>query len=201
MLHLFLYENFLTANEWLGAKLTATSSCAFISLLGYCLGVGDRHTENILGDINSGACVHVDYSCLFDKAKTFDIPETVPFRFTPNMRKLVTLGNEQRAFIGFGTFAAKVVKASATDLCGLLDSLIYDPLIEWKGGTSKVDGNYICITIVEKTLSEFVRSRMLGCYGEVNHTNSEKVFFSELVCEASSELNLSKMYFGWAPFL
>jgi phosphatidylinositol kinase/protein kinase (PI-3 family) len=152
VLHFFLYENFLTASDWLCAKLTSISSCAAISLLGYCLGLGDRHTENILIDVNSGACIHVDYSCLFDKAKSFEVPETVPFRFTQNLKKLVTLGNDQSAFISFGAFAAKSVKASAMDMCGLLDSLIYDPLIEWKKGTSSIDGNHTSITCRENII-------------------------------------------------
>jgi Phosphatidylinositol 3- and 4-kinase len=31
--------------------------------------LGDRHCENILLDSNTGDVVHVDFNCLFDKAR------------------------------------------------------------------------------------------------------------------------------------
>lgn len=69
-------------------------------MVGFILGLGDRHGENILLDTNTGAVQHVDFNCLFEKVryrykfgltlrdyqgKTFDIPELVPFRLTQNM--------------------------------------------------------------------------------------------------------------------
>jgi serine/threonine-protein kinase ATR len=47
--------------------------------------LGDRHCENILLDMNSGAAVHVDFNCLFDKGKQLEVPERVPFRLTQNI--------------------------------------------------------------------------------------------------------------------
>jgi serine/threonine-protein kinase ATR len=49
------------------------------------MGLGDRHTENILIDRTNGECVHVDFDCLFDKGLSLAKPEIVPFRLTPNI--------------------------------------------------------------------------------------------------------------------
>jgi len=38
-----------------------------MSMVGYILGVGDRHGENILLDQKCGDVVHVDFNCLFNK--------------------------------------------------------------------------------------------------------------------------------------
>lgn len=38
-----------------------------MSMVGYILGLGDRHGENILFDSESGDTVHVDFNCLFNK--------------------------------------------------------------------------------------------------------------------------------------
>jgi phosphatidylinositol kinase/protein kinase (PI-3 family) len=38
-----------------------------MSIVGYILGLGDRHGENILFDSTNGDCVHVDFNCLFNK--------------------------------------------------------------------------------------------------------------------------------------
>jgi len=40
-----------------------------MSFVGYVLGLGDRHAENILLDATSGAAVHVDFNCLFEKVR------------------------------------------------------------------------------------------------------------------------------------
>lgn len=36
-------------------------------MVGYILGLGDRHGENILFDSKCGDCVHVDFNCLFNR--------------------------------------------------------------------------------------------------------------------------------------
>ena len=38
-------------------------------MVGYILGLGDRHGENILMDTVTGEIVHVDFNCLFNKVK------------------------------------------------------------------------------------------------------------------------------------
>lgn len=58
---------------------------AVMSIVGYILGLGDRHGENILFDSVNGDTVHVDFNCLFNKGELFEVPEVVPFRLTHNM--------------------------------------------------------------------------------------------------------------------
>lgn len=59
-------------------------SQALWCMLGYVVGLGDRHGENILLEIDSGRVVHVDFDCLFGKGMLLPRPETVPFRLTQN---------------------------------------------------------------------------------------------------------------------
>ena len=54
-------------------------------MVGYVLGLGDRHGENILFDSKTGDCFHVDFNCLFNKGETFECPERVPFRLTQQL--------------------------------------------------------------------------------------------------------------------
>jgi serine/threonine-protein kinase ATR len=44
-----------------------------MSMVGWILGLGDRHCENILLDNNTGDVVHVDFNCLFEKASDFQV--------------------------------------------------------------------------------------------------------------------------------
>ena len=60
-------------------------------MVGHVVGLGDRHGENILLDSTTGDCVHVDFSCLFDKGLDLECPECVPFRCTQVSRALASL--------------------------------------------------------------------------------------------------------------
>ncbi len=80
-------------------------SSAVMSVIGYVIGLGDRHLDNVLVDVETGEVgaerdkpvvvpvecywhfqiVHIDYNICFEKGKHLRVPETVPFRMTANM--------------------------------------------------------------------------------------------------------------------
>lgn len=57
-----------------------------MSIIGYIIGLGDRHLDNVLVDLTTGEVVHIDYNVCFEKGKTLRVPEKVPFRMTANIR-------------------------------------------------------------------------------------------------------------------
>lgn len=72
----------LFAQCFVTTALRFYGSVAVISIVGYILGLGDRHLDNILVDFSSGDVVHIDYNVCFDKGLRLKIPEIVPFRLT-----------------------------------------------------------------------------------------------------------------------
>lgn len=78
-------ERFTTPHNWYEARNSYVRTTAVMSIVGYILGLGDRHGENILFDSVNGDTVHVDFNCLFNKGELFEVPEVVPFRLTHNM--------------------------------------------------------------------------------------------------------------------
>ena len=72
-----MYFNFI-----LERRLAYTRSCATSSMIGYILGLGDRHIQNILVDQNTAELVHIDFGFAFEQSKILPTPETVPFRLT-----------------------------------------------------------------------------------------------------------------------
>lgn len=58
-----------------------------MSVIGYLIGLGDRHLDNILVKCTSGEVVHIDYNVCFEKGKTLRVPEKVPFRMSPNLEE------------------------------------------------------------------------------------------------------------------
>ena len=58
---------FTGSGEWYMKSSTYSRSIAVMSVIGYIIGLGDRHLDNILMDFNSGEIVHIDYNVCFDK--------------------------------------------------------------------------------------------------------------------------------------
>ena len=57
-------------------------SVATNSIVGHVLGMGDRHTTNMLIDNSTGELVHIDLGVAFELRKILPTPETNPFRLT-----------------------------------------------------------------------------------------------------------------------
>jgi ataxia telangiectasia mutated family protein len=76
----FLMENYPNTDEWYMRRLNYTRSVATSSIVGYIIGLGDRHVQNILVDVSTADVVHIDLGIAFDQGKILPIPETIPFR-------------------------------------------------------------------------------------------------------------------------
>jgi len=72
-----------TAELWLERRTNFTRSLAVMSMVGYILGLGDRHCSNLLIDRQSGKVIHIDFGDCFEVAMLREkFPEKVPFRLT-----------------------------------------------------------------------------------------------------------------------
>lgn len=81
-----IWCNSIHAGSWWQATKNYSYSVAVMSIIGYIIGLGDRHLDNVLVDLNTGEVVHIDYNVCFEKGKTLRVPEKVPFRMTPNIK-------------------------------------------------------------------------------------------------------------------
>ena len=54
--------------------------------MGWLLGLGDRHLDNILLDSSTGDLVHIDFNVVFDQGLKLRVPEIVPFRLTQTLK-------------------------------------------------------------------------------------------------------------------
>ncbi|EAN33071.1 Phosphatidylinositol 3- and 4-kinase family protein [Theileria parva strain Muguga] len=114
-------------------------SCSIWNIFGYIIGLGDRHTENILIDVKNGDMVHVDYDCLFDKGLKLLIPELVPFRLTPiilhnlgtNVNVCGLYYNNSLSFYEMLTTNKEIIKL-------ILYNFILDPMIKWDNIQNKI---------------------------------------------------------------
>jgi phosphatidylinositol kinase/protein kinase (PI-3 family) len=67
LLYWWFVNKYTDPHQWYQARVLFTLSAAVWSAVGYVIGLGDRHAENILVDTTRGELVHVDFDCIFNK--------------------------------------------------------------------------------------------------------------------------------------
>ena len=119
------------AHEWWSMNQQYNSCCALMSVVGYIIGLGDRHLDNMLIDLNTGELVHIDYNVCFEKGKNLRVPEKVPFRLTQNLLHALGVTGYEGTFRQSAELVLKVLKRGRETLLTLLEAFVYDPLVDW----------------------------------------------------------------------
>ncbi|XP_037938789.1 serine/threonine-protein kinase Smg1 [Teleopsis dalmanni] len=129
------------ASNWRKTVRKYVNSIAVMSVIGYIIGLGDRHLDNILIKLSSGEIVHIDYNVCFEKGKTLRVPEKVPFRMTPNLVEAMGLTGIEGAFRLGCEYVMKTLRKEKETLLTLLEAFVYDPLVDWTVGEDGVTSN------------------------------------------------------------
>ncbi|XP_071651380.1 serine/threonine-protein kinase ATR [Temnothorax longispinosus] len=191
---------------WYEARTAYIRTTAVMSMVGYILGLGDRHGENILFDSTCGDCVHVDFNCLFNRGELFDWPERVPFRLTHNMVDAMGPLKIEGPFRRACQITMRVLRQESSTLLSVLTPFVYDPLVSWNknqpgDAAEKTNEKAVeHIKNIEQRLKGLMRypgrkaeniALHLSVEGQTNH----------LILDATNIDNLCQMYFGWGAYL
>ncbi|XP_050524661.1 serine/threonine-protein kinase ATR isoform X2 [Daktulosphaira vitifoliae] len=198
-------KEFSSPGEWYVARNEFTRTTAVMSIVGYILGLGDRHGENILLDSTNGGVVHVDFNCLFNRGENFEWPERVPFRMTHNMVDAMGTGGLEGVLFSACEITNRVMRSHSEQLVSVLKPFLYDPLVMWTGRDSKADENSEMTNNQAKEHLNNIELRLQG-YIRANLKNSSMALSvagqtRKLIEEATSVDNLCQMYIGWSAFL
>lgn len=99
-------------------------------MIGYIIGLGDRHGDNILIHSHTGEVTHVDFDCIFEKGAKLRVPEIVPFRLTPNIVDAFGIFQDKGVFQKSCEIVLRVLRKNSPNIRSFLYSFIHDPLIE-----------------------------------------------------------------------
>ncbi|CAF1470976.1 unnamed protein product, partial [Didymodactylos carnosus] len=228
--HQYFFDIYPDPNRWYINRLNYSRTTAVISIIGYILGLGDRHCENILLDSCSGDTVHVDFNCLFNKGTTFEIPEKVPFRLTHNLVDGMGPLGVEGVYRKTCEITLHLIRDEKELLMSVLKTFVYDPLVEWKSSreqdttaTRKAiggDGGEIvnsknCQKCLDpcpgpRTAQLHVKNIMDRVRGFCIDTRNSKHIplplsvegqVNHLIQEATDNHLLSQMFIGWAAYL
>lgn len=124
--HEWFKQRFPSPHSWYQARSSYVKTIAVMSMVGYILGLGDRHGENILFDETNGDAVHVDFNCLFNQGESFAYPEIVPFRLTRNMVFAMGPLGVEGLFRKCCEITLRVLKDESKTLMSVLRPFVYD---------------------------------------------------------------------------
>nr|XP_032520862.1 serine/threonine-protein kinase SMG1 isoform X1 [Danaus plexippus plexippus] len=138
-----LWCSSLNPEQWWQMTRRYSYSVAVMSMIGYIIGLGDRHLDNVLVDLTSGEVVHIDYNVCFEKGKTLRVPEKVPFRMTPNIVTALGVTGVEGIFRLACEHVVRTMRRGRETLLTLLEAFVYDPLVEWGGGRRKRGARHV----------------------------------------------------------
>nr|CCA19196.1 PREDICTED: similar to fkbprapamycin associated protein putative [Albugo laibachii Nc14] len=118
---------------WLDRRTSYTRSLAVMSMVGYILGLGDRHPSNLMLHRFTGTIVHIDFGDCFEVAMQREkYPEKIPFRLT----RMLTNAMEVSGIEGNFRFSCErvmhVLRENRHSLMAMLEAFVHDPLICWR---------------------------------------------------------------------
>ena len=196
--HEWFVEMFPEPSAWFAARLKYTRSCAVMSMVGHVLGLGDRHGENILFEEGTGGTFHVDFNCLFDKGRTFEKPEVVPFRLTHNMVDAFGAYGYEGPFRKSSELTVAILRGNEDTLMTILETFLYDPTTDFIGKKKRTRAMEVPDT--PEGVLESVRSKVRGLLPAESVPLSVEGYVHELVRQATDPGKLASMYIGWCPF-
>jgi len=147
VMYWWFVQKFRDPHSWFEARSRFTRTAAAWSAVGHILGLGDRHSENILVDVSSGGVVHVDFDCLFDKGLQLARPEVVPFRLTQNMVDAMGPTGYEGAFRGSMISCMKILREERELLLSVLEPFLRDPIIVWKKTAERGRGSSVASSV------------------------------------------------------
>lgn len=209
--HYFFTEHYHNPVSWYERRLAYTKSVAASSMVGYILGLGDRHVQNILIDKHTAEVIHIDFGIAFDQGKALTTPETVPFRLTQDLVSGFGSSGVEGIFRRSCEKTMQLLRDNQETLLTILEVLLCDPLYTWiispkqqNTRGSKVD-NLNCGSSSKSGLAQrallTVNSKLSGTEGGVAGGVAVPGQVARLIHTAMDPNNLCRLFPGWQPYL
>ncbi|KAI0319394.1 hypothetical protein OF83DRAFT_1055083 [Amylostereum chailletii] len=213
----FFTEKHKNPMSWFAMRLNYTRSVATTSIVGHILGLGDRHTSNILIDNQTGEAVHIDLGIAFEQGKVLPTPERVPFRMTADMVDGMGTSGTQGVFQRCAEETLRVLRSGSEVILTVLEVFKYDPLHSWTASELKLKRAQddmpppipmstvasipatnigIGIDLSSGGADEAADRALSAVARKLDKALSVEYTVNELIAEATDPANLSAMFYG-----
>ncbi|CAF4879166.1 unnamed protein product [Pieris macdunnoughi] len=216
-----------SSEVWFERRTNYTRSLAVMSMVGYILGLGDRHPSNIMLDRKTGKFLHIDFGDCFEVAVTRDkFPEKIPFRLTRMLINAMEVTGIEGTYRRTCESVMEVLHRHKDSVMAVLEAFVYDPLLNWRlidaGRRSRTDvesgdgspqPTKSKVTVDDQPSETNLNKRALAIVNRVrdkltgrdfphidDNSVSVQLQVDLLIQQATSNENLCQCYVGWCPF-
>ncbi len=113
-----------SSESWLERRTNYTRSLGVMSMVGYILGLGDRHPSNLMLDRITGKIIHIDFGDCFEVAMHREkYPERVPFRLTRMLTYAMEVSNIEGSFRITCENVMRVLRDNKESLMAVLEAV------------------------------------------------------------------------------
>lgn len=204
-----------SATDWVNHFVNFSQSSALMSIIGYILGLGDRHPSNLMIHQSTGSVIHVDFGDCFEVNKyKVKFPETIPFRLT---RMIIAAFGPTRIEGYFRITCEemmKLMRIHKDSIMAVLDIFLQEPLdinvqsANIQPQNDKSEQQYF--NFEGSMSSESSENQRVPIYDSMNRVMSKisgedskketiEDQVEELISEATCMYNLAHLYHGWTP--
>eukprot|EP01094_Clydonella_sp_ATCC50884_P029519 TRINITY_DN9264_c0_g1_i1.p1 TRINITY_DN9264_c0_g1~~TRINITY_DN9264_c0_g1_i1.p1 ORF type:complete len:1132 (+),score=301.06 TRINITY_DN9264_c0_g1_i1:190-3396(+) len=219
--HHFFLESFSDPAKWFERRLAYTRSVATTSIIGYVLGIGDRHLQNILIDRETAELIHIDFGVAFEQGKTLPQPELVPFRLTQDLIDGMGISGCEGVFRRCCEVTLGALRESPENVLTIAEVFLHDPLLRWKlplvkarqlqqveeeaagksvmqSSGSSESSDYSGNTTAARALIR-IKAKLQGV--DSGHLLSVSGQVNALINEARDDSKLANMFRGWSAWV
>ena len=126
-----LWHTSPSAEIWLERRNNYTKSLAVMSMVGYVLGLGDRHPSNIMIDRRTGFVQHIDFGDCFEVAQQrAQYPERIPFRLTRMLVNAMDISGVDGPYRWTCENTMRVMRKDPDSIIAILETFKHDPVID-----------------------------------------------------------------------
>lgn len=187
-------------------------------MVGYVLGIGDRHSHNILVDTTTAEVIHIDFGIVFEQGKVLPTPETVPFRLTRDMVDGMGVTGVEGTFKKCCEESLRVLRLNTPLLLTILEVVIHDPFYKWRLSPKQVrqrqnisefnvgktddqpEATRVDTDAARRTIIR-IKNKLQGYDESAGEGLSVEGQVEILINEAKSVDKLCRLFVGWAPWL
>lgn len=202
VMHYFFLERFFYPQQWFYSVTNFTSTLSISSIVGYIVGLGDRHLRNIMIDSATGQLIHIDFGILFEKGRLLSVPEMVPFRLTRELVDCLGLEGVDGLLRAQMEFCLRLLRRHKDLIVTILEVFLHDPLNQWKTPTGRSENEVVdnVNTSAEQVLFR-IENKIMGRDMQNTESISVEKQVDVLLKAAMNEDNLAMMFHGWSAWL
>ncbi|KAL1233036.1 Serine/threonine-protein kinase mTor [Trichinella pseudospiralis] len=205
---------------WFDRRTNYTRSLATMSMVGYILGLGDRHPSNLMLERMSGKIVHIDFGDCFEVAINREkFPEKIPFRLTRMLINAMEVTGVEGNFRLTCEKVMSTLRANRESIMAVLEAFVYDPLFSWKlielslsdddaisllsGGPGFQPSEFVsrkALDIIQRIRDKLTGRDFSSACSTTSKSLTVQAQVDLLIQQALSHENLCQCYIGWCPF-